>query len=311
MRLFYPRRNRYTDRSSTIAPWMIVLICVVAAFLITVIVGNLLRLFVSEELYYQLTSGNQTETDTETTVGEDIRVPNIIAFAYQLGDTSSDTIESVQLSIALNNIDGTLNYTSAVSSYFALQSASSQNLEEGLAKLNATASYISGVFIPQSLGQENENEALSYATIAKEGALLREFLAVGGNEILLCNLPFEEVGISAVVNYIQQLKSHINNAPIGVAIPLSYLQANDNSAILLNVLSNACDFYAVDLTEADDSRSPKEWIEACGYFRSQYGMRLLFAEYQTDLITGATNQSLPNWQTVHRPLPPNTEDEEN
>ena len=126
----------------------------------------------------------------------------------------------------------------------------------------------------------------------REAAILREFLREGGDEILLMGLPFNTEGVksSAILSYVKTIKSSLENAPLAVAIPLSALDGEAGYRLLAG-LSSECDLLALDLTAADGSRTPAEWLAECDYYLSQYDMRLVLSESQKELAEQAVTLS--------------------
>ena len=305
MRLF-GNRSYASRREHHRSPWIIVAVCAAAALLLTVIVGNLLKIWIDDETYLRLTSGEESESEEK----EPIYVAekkDVHAFAYAFGDNSDHLWENPQVSLSINTPDGRVNYTSAITSYLAFPTQKDISLDVGFSDLNAIATHVSGVFYPQAPGVEDKN--LRFALASKEQALLNEFLQMGGMEILLCDLPLEDLTVS--MEYIAGIQQVAKEAPVGVAIPYFLLQ-EDGAWQLLTRLLEVCDFFAVDLKDVNTSLAPKELIADCGYFLSQYDMRLLMYEDQAELIEAAAE--LEDMQTVTRfalPQAPAEREEEN
>lgn len=297
----------YASRSEhRTPPWIIVAVCAASALLLTVIVGNLLKIWIDDETYLRLTSGEETESEEREPVYV-AEKKDVHAFAYAFGDDSDHLWEYPEVSLSVNTPDGRVNYTSAITSYLGFPTLGEVSLDGGFGELNAVATHVSGVFYPQAPREEDKN--LRFALAAKEQALLNEFLQMGGMELLLCDLPLEDLTVS--MEYIAGIQQVAKEIPVGVAIPLTLLQ-EDGAWQLLTHLLKVCDFFAVDLGDTDASLSPKELIADCGYFLSQYDMRLLMYEDQTALIEAAAE--LEDMQTVTRfalPQAPTEGEEEN
>lgn len=294
MRLLSGRRRRYgTYGERKRSPWIIIAICVLTALIITIVIGNLLKAWLDDETYRALTEGTTEppiEEETPPAAHKQVR-----ANAYVLGENTDHLWEAPEVSILINTPDGTVCYPSPVVSYYGFSYTGKTTLSEGFEELSAVASYVSGVFYPRAYRLESAD--LRYAETAKEAALLREFLEAGGNEIVLVGLPWdsETVDRDVLLTYVRDLRSILGDTPIGVAIPLSIANDGKNWRLLAK-LEETCNFCLLDLREADDTRTPEEWLADYNYFRKQYAMRLLLGANQTDLVDAAS--TLSDVQTV-------------
>lgn len=295
MRLFHRHRHRNVYGEKKIAPWMIVLLCIAVAVLVTVIIGNLLNGLLDEETYRRLTNGEETTTAQPTDFRSPVR--DVHAYAFSFGDDFDRLWEAPEVSVTLNLPNGTFLYTSAVAERLGCSvREEATDLHFGMEELNAVASYVSGIFYPSAFAEDDED--LRYAETAKESALLQEFVRAGGSEILLCGLPLQEetVDTEAILAYIQTIQYAVgDDTPVGVALPLSFV-TRAGSWKVIGKLLRTCDFCALDLREADNTKDPSEWLRECDYYLTQYDMRLLLCETQTDLLEAAAEQN--NIQTA-------------
>ncbi len=277
--MFFHNRRSYSERRRS--PLRIILIVACAAILLTVIVGNLLHVVLSKEDYDALRDDPKIPEPPKFTS----TVKNVHAYPYSLGASLDSVWERSQVSVTINFRDGTLAYVSPVSTHLGFSSASEKALENGMDQLSEAASYISGVFYTDT---PSLDVALSDAEAMREAALLREFLRLGGDEILLMGLPFqaENVKTSSILSYVKSIKTTLENAPLVVAVPLSALDGEGGHR-LLAALSAECDLLALDLTAADGSKTPEEWLTECDYYLSQYDMRLILSDAQKDLVERA------------------------
>ena len=299
MRPFFRRRRRYGSYGErSLSPWIIIAICAAGALIVTIIIGNLLKLWLDDETYRALTEGT-TESPVEDEAPDPTERKPVRANAFILGDSTDPLWEDPNVSILINTPNGTVCYTSPVATYLALPtSADAVSFVDAFEELGAVAAHVSGVFYPRAYTLETAD--LRYAETAREASLLREFLEAGGNEIVLCGLPWdsETIDRDVLIAYVNDLRSILGDTPIGVAIPLSI--ANDGTNWrLLSKLVQVSDLMLLDLRAADDTRTAEEWIADYRYFREQYGMRLLLGADQSDLIAAA--KQLPDVQTVAAP----------
>ena len=278
MQLFSNRRN--THRRGNLSPLAIILICAGAAFLLTIIIGLMLNVWLDDEAYDRLTKGESPEEETNETNKSYTR--NIHADAYVFGEEAESVWESLaEISVTLNTPTGQVNYTSEVATYLGLTSVFETVLYDAMSEVHMFASFVSGVFYPQALYQEGAD--LQYAIAAKECALMKEFLHAGGNEILLCGIPFSQIDTASVLRYVEQIKAMAGDTPVGVAVPLSLSRA-DGSWTLLESLAKACDFLAIDLSEATSVGGAEQILTDARYYIQQYDMRVILSEKQEELI---------------------------
>ncbi len=293
MRPFGNRNSYGTHKSAT--PWIILSACAGVALLATIIVGNLLKLWLDEEALKALADGN---TNPPPEVLYDAPVKDVTAYSFVFGNSTGDLSDAAAVSVSLNTPAGETTYVSNVSSYFALPAYRSADLYESLTSLReASVSHISGVFYPQAFKATSAD--LRYATMQAECALLREFLKTGGNELLLCDLPLDSTGAVSIIEYVTAVKRAAGTSPVGVAIPWS-VATQANAHELLGKLLNVCDFLALDM------RNESIPLSECTFYLTQYDMRLLYCASQTEQIALA-EPTVTNLQTVTKPpiiLPP-------
>ncbi len=303
---FRRHRRAHARTSNQLPPAAWIGICLAAAILLTVIVGNLLKIWLDDETFHRLTEGEETAPPQED--DDPLSVRRVNAYPFSFGDPLESLVGQTSLSLSLNTPTGELLYSSAVASYLGLPSLKEADLVSSVGELSGYIPYISGVFYPQAFLQGSSD--LRHAVAGSEISLLREFLHAGGNEILLCGVPVTHDRIEETVDYVKGLKAVAGNTPVGVAIPYSVASRSDNWE-LLAMLSEVCDFCVLDLraevvddadmTDSGISPSASQLLADCGYFTSVYQMRLLFSESQTALISTAITQMQPNFQVVSLP----------
>lgn len=303
MQLFGNRHN--THRRGALSPLAIVLICAGAALLLTIVVGLMLNVWLDDETYDRLTQGEQKEE--ETTSPNKTYTRDIHADAYVFGEDGESVWESFfEISITINTPTGQITYTSEVVEYLGFETTTQRVLYDEMGEVSLAAGFISGVFYPQALYLEGAD--LQYAVAAKECAVLQEFLHTGGNEILLCGIPFDRVDNASILRYIKQIKAMAGNSPIGVAVPLSVARA-DGAWTLLESLAKECDFLAIDLTETTSVGGPEQILTDARYYIQQYDMRVLLGEKQEDLIFAAYTYPDVQIITYYAPALPPTQDQ--
>lgn len=301
------RMRRYNTRVPKLSPWLLLGICVGAALLATVVIGNILTLTLDDETYRRLTEGKTTET--EATGGVETPVPDIQAEPFRLGASVEELDDRAHVSVLLNNPQGVLQYDSPVAQYQGMQGNAEVPLLDKMSELSVFASYISGVFYPQAFAQEDSD--IRYAVGAEEAVLLREFLRSGGAEVVLLNLPLNGEQLSAVTEYLRTVKAVVGDAAVGVAVPCETVLGTDGGKILETLLT-VCDFCALDASKLSvgDVSGKTEEIRAemladaqklmvpYDYYLRQYDMRLLMRPQQTALQESLDALDVRNYQIV-------------
>ena len=303
MQLFGNRLHN-THRRGALSPLAIVLIVVGVAFLLTIIIGLMLNVWLDDETYDRLTKGEPKEEEPVETNKSYTR--DIHADAYVFGKEAESVWESFsEISITLNTPTGQINYTSEVVSYLGMESISDTVLYDAMGEVHQFANFAGGVFYPQALYQEGAD--LQYAIAAKECALLKEFLHAGGSEVLLCGIPFTQTDTASILRYVKQIKAMAGESPVGVAIPLTVART-DGSWTLLESLAKECDFLAIDLTEATSVGGAEQILTDARYYIQQYDMRVLLSERQEDLILAAYTYPDVQIITYYAPANPPIQD---
>lgn len=301
------RMRRYNAHTPKLSPWIIIGICVGAALLVTVVIGNILTLTVDDETYKNLTQGKEPQTEAEGGIQTPVR--DIQAHPFRLGDDTELLADRSHVSVPLNNPQGQLQYTSPVSQYQGMQGNADVPLLDSMSELSIFSSYISGVFYPQAFAQEDPD--VRYAVGAEEAVLLREFLRSGGAEVLLMNLPLDGERLDAVAEYVRTVKTMAGDAAVGVAVPCEVVVGTDGGKILETLLT-VCDFCALDIfslsvgdvtDKAEEIRDEmladaKQLIAPYDYYLKQYDMRLLMKPMQTAMHEVLYELGIKNYQII-------------
>ncbi len=301
--MFGFRFRQRRPREGRMHPLAIVGICLAVAILLTLIVGNFLKLWLDDDTYQKLTQ-KPTE-EPQSAPPSPLVAKKINAYPFSLGENAGDMIGTPAVSVALNTKDGTLLYTSDVAAYLGCPRNEQIPLFETVSELSAYVSYISGVFYPQSFTSESTD--VFYASTVQEAALIREFFRTGGSELLLLDMPLTNENLDRVTLYLDTLRAAADDTAIGVAIPLS-VASSEGGWEILGVLEQHCDFLALDVTDEDvtdteeitDGTSPAAvaLLTDCNYYLTQYNMRLLLSTAQTNLLTTLEMQMHQNYQVV-------------
>lgn len=285
------RRRSYGAPAKRKKPWIIVAACVLSAVLITVVVGNLLKVWLSDEAYQSLL-GEDTTTAPADEPQKPVSLRKTKAEAYLAGDDLLN-LSDRDVSLSINTPDGSAWYPSEVAEYFGIPTLRKESLSEIMPTLCGATAFVSCVYYPQAF--DAESEELFFAKTGTDCALIREWIVAGGNEVLLCDIPFDR--IDRIATYVQTLREAIGkDVPIGIAIPIAKAQETD-AWEMISELARVCDFLALDLRDSDVPLSD------CGYYVEQYGMRPLLLDTQEDAASYA-RQNLDCFEIVTPPPTP-------
>lgn len=298
------RNGRRQHTTQKIHPLMIVAICLAATVLLTVVVGNLLKLWIDDDLFSKLTSGYETEAPEGEGDGQP-NVRRVNAYLFALGDKIDGAVGKTALSVPINKPDGTMCYHSDLTEYLGLTSEPTVELDETLAEAYAMVPYISGVFYSQALTYESED--LRYAATVREAAILREFLRAGGSEIVIRGLPLDRLTPDEVKNYFDILRASADNFHIGLSLDWDLVRS-ENGWRIPAVFASLADFCVLDLTgeeldaadtnELGVSASAERLLADSQYYVAQYGLRLLVSEAQSGLISTMEFRQAANFQVT-------------
>lgn len=296
-------RRRGGTTGQKMRPVTVVLICLAAAILLTLTVGNLLKIWLDDETYRSLTEGVEPPPAAQQppqTNGIAINAP-----LWRVGDRVDGLVGSAAVSVPINSSDGTMLYTSDVVRYFGLSSAEgAPALASKMNDLLLSIPYASGVFYSNALSHELAD--LRYAATVREAAILREFYHAGASELVIRGLPLETATADEVREYISAIRVDAQNFRVGIAVPISVAES-DAGWRILSTLAGIADFFVLDVTAesiADDadeygnSASANELLGRSNYYLSQYQMRLMASDAQTLLVETIETRRYSNYQIV-------------
>lgn len=310
------RRRRYRRRAhrgdSKLHPAIIVGICLAAAVLVTLVVGNLLTRWLDDDTFHRLTVGDEAEEPDDDAPANAVRAVN--AYPFSLDEKLDVILGKTSASVSLNSPEGEPQYCSDMTRYLGFADEKKPALDEKMQSLVDFIPYVSGVFYSNALSFEGEGPRFAAAT--DEAALMREFVRAGGSELLIFGLPIDDS--DAVISYLESLRFAVGDEiPIGVAVPLS-VASSEYGWYYVSKLLTACDFCAIDVTDAptseDDadelggSPSAEAVIASADYYVSAYRMRLILSERQALLLGALERRLYENFQVVtyfepQQPLP--------
>ena len=307
------RRFRgHRQRATRFHPLAIVGICLGAAVLLTVLIGNILNLVVDDETYHRLTG--KEEESSAPPPSYTANAPRVNAYPFVLGDAVEQVINSPAVAVMLNTPDKLLTYTSPVSEFYHMAGNEKVKLNDNMLELSSYVPYVIGVFTPSAF--EEELADLFHAAAMQEAALMREFERSGGSEILLYGLPESTEELERIQSYVKAVKLVLPDTPVGAVIPFDAATAENWE--LLGSLAEIFDFCALDLTSVtlsentdpdEKAKEVEKLLSDTAYYREQYHMRLILCETQTTLIEALEMQMYPDYAVVKMPLHPSPEPE--
>ena len=275
------RRRSVGSYRHTLPPWILILICFAVALILALIVGNVLKSCLDEDAYHRLVSPAEDEAPNDPIQTD---VPDVQASAYALGE-SLDTVDwQAAVSVSINRADGSLTYHSPVSEQLGMIGTDACSLPEIMPPLLAQTSYVSGAFTPLALKQTSSD--LRFAVTAQECALLREFVGLGGDDVVLIGLAVDADGMAQLRDYVAALRQAIGDTPIGIALSPDTVTAENGFATVSDLLAFV-DFCLLDLRAEtpDSTEAAVSRLSALSYYFTQYDLRLLLSADQSALIS--------------------------
>ncbi len=292
------RFRRRAGGGKRLHPAAIVGICLAAAILLTVTVGNLLKIWLDDETFGDMTATTETPPPVAAPVGNG--APVINAPLYALGGRVDDFVGYRAVTVSVNSTDGTMRYRSDVTEYFALPTVqSAPRLSDGMSALTASIPYVSGVFTSSALAHESYD--VRYAAMLREAAVLQEFYRAGASELVIRGLPLETLTADEVREYVSTIRMDAANLRVGIAVPLSVAES-PNGWWILSAMWDCADFFVLDLGAEElpaDGDVPEAVTLLLGrthYYLSQYGMRLMASDGQRALVEEIERKNYSNYQ---------------
>lgn len=285
-------------------PLVLIAVLVAVVLIATVVAGNILNSCLDDETYKKLTEGDGTGKAEGTTAPTAQRTaPQLHAYPFTLGASlrtlGNDPPEALAIPI---NGDSDVLYHSPVVDYLALPVAdgAAASAEKSMTALLERVPYLIGVWQPSL--PSGATEAVLRAAAVRDAAVLREFLSMGGSELLLTGLSLSGDALEATLTYLFALQEALGgNVSLSASVPLAVATGEDGWDVLY-ALGKCVSFLTLDLrgeadigtqesgtgeagtTEGAQAESP---LLRAQFYLSGYQMRLLLAESQKALIRSA------------------------
>ncbi len=312
------RRRKRIGKNKTAMNVFIVVFCVIACIVLTVMFGNYLK-----DKAASTKPGIDDTTDPEQTTEQpvtDTQTPSDIhtveagyldlSISPDSEKSASDVAEEffassyTAASFRLRDGEGSLLYTSQVATTLGQKSASSLDIKELVELLSQRDIYTVGCFDSVAFGDDVTQDMYA-VVLSYETALIRELFEMGVDEILLTSLPTDREGLDSAFDYLKKLKNELSDeCRIGLSIPYTLLLDEDIIETAKNV-SLAADFIAVDMSGLggeDPYKATDEFVKASELYISRYNMRMLIPMSETATITKQINalsaNAVYNWQII-------------
>ena len=282
------RGRRYSQRRDRrMHPAVILLLSAVAAILVAILIGNILKAVLDEEALHRLQQKKEETTEPQR---YQAYLPDLEATPFVLGEDLSSFQNTGAASISINQPSGKILYRSAVTEFYSLEDTPEVLLDEQLSPVSASVSYISGVFYPQAFRETNAD--LFYAAATRDAALMQEFCRAGGSEILLVGLPIEPENLDRIHTYLAIAKDALPQNALGIAVRFDVATSGSAWEYLPPMLEFA-DFFALDMQDTYIPSGAADLLKAADYYLTQYDMRLLLSTANVNLL------NLPTLARVH------------
>lgn len=291
---FFGKQNyRKGGSAGGLSPWIVIAGCVVLAVVLTVIVGNILKVSLDDEAYRRATEGKGTETTEESF---DVYLPEIELQPFTLGD-STRGLTGRGISVFLSDASGNLTYSSPVALHQGRTVNASVSLTDQLERLGLLSSYVSGIYYPQCFAEADP--AVFYAVMNEECALLREFLLLGGSEVVLSGVPCTGEIREDVITYVGEVKRAARGSAVGVAVSLTVAESENGWEFLARLLQ-VCDFCVLDLSgeNVQNDEAATVMFNRANFFLTKYDMRLMLSRRQTVLLGEVRARGVVNLQLL-------------
>ena len=311
------RRMKRPGKNKTAKTVAAVVLCLVAAIVLTVIFGNYLK-----DKAAATRPGDRDTTDSpETTAAPTDDKSPIDAKTVEAGylDLSADAVGEksaaevadaffatsyTAASFELRDEAGSLLYTSDVASALGQKSASSLNIKSLVSILSERDVYTVGYF-ESAAHSDGVNGEMYDVILSYETALVRELFEMGVDEILLASLPVAADSMDETLKYVRSIKNSLpEGSRVGISLPYTIL-FDDGASVITKELSLAADFIAVDMSgfEYDDVyEDTNKFIRDNDIYISRYGMRILLSHSDAATLSrqidALSANAVYNWQII-------------
>ena len=312
------RRMKRPGKNKTAKTVAAVVLCLVAAIVLTVIFGNYLK----DKAASTRPSDQDTTDSSETAAApDDNKNPfgaNTVEAGYldlsadAVGEKSAAEVADVffatsytAASFELRDDGGSLLYTSEVASALGQKSASSLDIKSLVSILSERDVYTVGCF-ESTAYTDGVKDQMYDVIVSYESALVRELFEMGVDEILLTSVPVSTGSVDGALEYVKAIKSSLpEGSRVGISLPYTLL-FDEGVAQVTKELSLAADFMAVDMSGfeyVDVYEDTNKFIRDNELYISRYGMRILLSHSDAATLSSQINalsaNAVYNWQIIN------------
>jgi len=307
----FKRKRRKIKIGKAGRNFIIMICCLICAFVLTVIIGN--KLGKKADI---INSDTSVDTAIEQNSEDAIHAfnPSVVsvnARFFNIENMTTNQIPtqiSLQISknvttVSINVLDGegNPNYDSAVAKAFYGVEGCNAYLELGtlISQFNGRGISVCFCFCFTAYSIEDKNTRQAKA--AYELALLEEVAEKGAGEVLISGFSVtDEDSLNQYVSMVNQLQINYPETFFGVSFDYTYY-INNTIAPILYAFSAVADFSAVDVTQLDDEiMTFEQFIEQNRYYINRYNLRILLTYKDeatlSDYLAKMSEREMHNWQ---------------
>lgn len=278
---------------------LIVLSCILATFIFTLILGNILGKAAEDSENDRVNSSGQSHISAPALDLQSGRVPNIEAYSVDLSGAAAGESLSVQTGEArklgnaifmpIKDGNGNIVYTSEKTKELSFSSSGSLTLER--IKDHFTyepADYVCAYFESEFGSQSLPAELLEMQS--REASLLAEASGYGISEYLISfSGDINSDNILKYQTYLLNLRTGCPDMLIGISFDYGLL-SSEGASYIISELMKVADFCAIDLSSSyEDNNELEERLTSCLYIFEKYPCRIMVAYKNAEFFEESYN----------------------
>lgn len=278
---------------------LIVSSCILATFIFTLILGNILGKAAEDSENDRANSSDQSHISAPALDLQDGKVPNIEAYSVDLSRASAGESLSVHTSEArklgntifmpIKDESGNIVYTSEKTKELSFSSSNSLTLER--IKDHFTyepADYVCAYFESEFGSQASSIQLLEMQS--REAALLAEASEYGISEYLISfSADINSDNVLKYQTYLLNLRTGCPDMLIGISLDYGLL-SSDGASYIISELMKVADFCAIDLSSSyENNHELEEKLISCLYIFEKYPCRIIVAYKNAEFFEESHN----------------------